>query len=90
MEIARDAKLNNETIKDHMDKDVNKLYRKNLQNMIYKSVDKEKYTKNHEKMFGVSEENKAMKISQSDVDMLKRYEKLLFSQNKRCLLQLKT
>ena len=84
------AKYNNETIMEVMDRGISKLYRQNLKNVITKTIDVEKFNKKRDQMFSVSNTNKAMKVTQDDVDMLKRYEKLLYNQNERTLKQLQT
>ena len=58
-----------------------RIYKKNLQNLICKPVEHHKNTDLQKQLFAVSKENEMTKITEEDVEQLERYEKLLYDQN---------
>ena len=59
-----------------------------MSNIIQKQINESKFSAIQATLFKNTQENQMMKITHEDLDMLRKYEKLLYQQNRKILKQL--
>ena len=64
------------------------IYKKNMENLITKPVRQKEGTEIQKSLFKTTKDNVAAKISDKDIKMLEKYEKLLYSQNQKAFIRL--